>query len=61
MDEPTIKFAIHDAIAETAHLTGLRAGDAADTLVDAIYASIMRPDIRHALNADSQEGGDGAA
>jgi hypothetical protein len=46
----TVRFAIRDAIAETAHLTGLRAGTASERLIDAIYREITSPHLRWATH-----------
>ncbi len=41
----TIRFAIRHAIAGTAHLTGLRAGETTEVLIDAIFEEITSPSI----------------
>jgi len=45
---PTVRFAILDAIAQTADVTGLRA-DRSDTLVDAIVGKMSSPSCRWAF------------
>jgi hypothetical protein len=46
--EATVKFAIRNAIADTAHVTGVRAGDASKQLVQAIHKGVLDPAVRRA-------------
>lgn len=47
--EATIRSAILGAMADTSHETGLRAGAAVDSLLQAIMKSITAPDVLWAL------------
>jgi hypothetical protein len=54
----TIKSAVIDAFTERCQLTGMRAGPAADILLDNILKALTAPDIRWALGVLSQISGE---
>lgn len=47
----TVRTAIRDALAKTSHITGLRHGDKAEAIVEAIIAEIHDPTIAWAFQA----------
>lgn len=54
--ENTLKFEIRNAIAGTARVTGVRAGDASEVLVEAVFAAVTAGTMNWAFEILRQRG-----